>query len=181
MAGSDVRGQAVEVARAVARQQAGRMTLENDIEVMQRVPLFAGLTADALRLIAFSGETHDYADGGVVFREGDPADGAFVVMHGRIDLVRERIRAKTVLATLEPGALIGELALIVPSMRPNKAVAVGAARCQLIRRATFRRVLEEYPAYALRLRTEMAARLAGLTPEIGRLATSFGRIDKPNR
>lgn len=156
------------------------MSLEQDIGVLQRVPLFAGLPTEALRLIAFSGEAQEFADGGVLFREGDAAESGFVVMSGRVDLIRERIKAKTVLATLGPGELVGELALIVATNRPNKAVAVGPVRCHMIRRPTFRRILEEFPDYAVRLRNEMAARLAGLAPEIGSAARAFARVDKPD-
>jgi CRP-like cAMP-binding protein len=156
------------------------MALEQDIVVLQRVPLFAGMPAEALRLMAFSGENRDFADGNILFREGDPAESAFVVMSGRVDLIRERIKAKAVLATLGPGELIGELALIIQTNRPNKAIAVGSARCHMIRRSTFRRILEEFPDYAVRLRQEMALRLATLSPEIGAVAKSFARVDKPD-
>lgn len=156
------------------------MSLEQDIGVLQRVPLFAGLPTEALRLIAFSGEGRDFADGSILFREGDSAESGFVVMSGTVELIRERIKAKTVLATLGPGDLIGELALIVPTNRPNKAQAAGPVRCHMIRRATFRRILEEFPDYAARLRAEMAARLTGLAPEIGSAARSFARVDKPD-
>lgn len=156
------------------------MSLEQDIEVLQRVPLFAGLPTEALRLLAFSGEAREYGDGSILFREGDPAESALVVVTGKVELIRERIKAKTVLASLGPGDLIGELALIVQTSRPNKAVAVGKVRCHMIRRSTFHRILEEYPAYALRLRQEMAARLAGLSPDIAAVARSFARVDKPD-
>jgi CRP-like cAMP-binding protein len=155
------------------------MTLEQDIEVLRQVPIFAALSAETLRLLAFSAEPREFIDGNVIFREGDPAESAFVVMSGQVDLIRERIKSKTVLASLGPGALIGELALMIQTTRPNKALAVGKVRCQVIRRATFLRVLEEFPQYALSLRQQLAARLGGLAPEIAQIAQSFARIDKP--
>jgi CRP-like cAMP-binding protein len=155
------------------------MSLEQDIEILRKVPLFAPLSPETLRLLAFGAEPRDFIDGNVIFREGDPAESAFVVMDGQVDLVRERIKAKTLLASLGPGSLIGELALIVQTSRPCKAVAIGKVRCQMIRRITFRRVLEEFPAYALQLRQQMAARVGGLAPEIGQVVQSFSRIDKP--
>lgn len=154
------------------------MTLERDIDVLRRVPLFAGLGAEPLRLLAFSADNREFPDGAVIFREREPADCAYILMEGRIDLIRERIQSKVVLASLGPASLMGELALIVDTTRPAKAVAVGRVRTQMIRRSSFRRVLEEYPQLALTLRNEIAARLAELNPSIGDLATQFGRIDK---
>lgn len=154
------------------------MALEQDIDLLRRVPLFAGLTDEPLRLIAFSAETRDFPDGAVIFREQEPADSAFLILSGSVELVRERGGGRQVLSKFEAGELLGEIALITDTTRPAKAVAAGPVRVNVIRRSTFRRVLEEYPQVAVRLRDEFLTRLARLTPDLASLAQRFENIDK---
>ena len=145
------------------------MTLEGDIDILRRVPFFSGLPAEPLKLLAFSADARELADGSVLFRAGDPADEGHVVMEGRIELVRERDGGRQVLERLGPATLIGELALIVGTERPATAVASGRTRVLSIRRPLFRRMLTEYPDIAVAIRDQIAARLGGLAPEIGRI------------
>ncbi|MDR3374940.1 MAG: cyclic nucleotide-binding domain-containing protein [Ancalomicrobiaceae bacterium] len=145
------------------------MTLESDIETLKKVAFFAEFGADPLRLIAFSAEAREFADRAVLFDEGEPADSGFVVVQGRIDLMRQEGRGQRLLASLGPCNLIGELALIVDTVRPAKALSIGRSRVLTIRRSVFRRVLDEYPAIAEDLTARITARLTGLVPEIDRI------------
>lgn len=145
------------------------MTLERDIDLLKRIPFFEGIAAEPLKLIAFSADGRDLADGQFLFSAGDPAEGGFVVVEGRVDLVDETKTPPKVLDRLGPGALIGELALIVETKRPATALAVGRARVLTVRRSLFRRMLDEYPEIAVTLRDRIAERLTALSPEIGRI------------
>lgn len=149
------------------------MTLERDIELLRAVPFFEGIPAEPLKLLAFSAEARDLADKTVLFSLGDDADGGMIVIDGRIDLVDDRTAPAVVKERLGPGALIGELALIVETRRPVTAIAVGRARVLVVRRSLFRRMLSEYPEITQRLRDHIAERLATLSPEIGRIAASL--------
>ncbi len=145
------------------------MTLERDIDLLKSVPFFAGIPAEPLKLIAFSAESREIADGQFLFSTGDAAEGGLVVIEGRVDLVDEKKSPPKVLDRLGPGALIGELALIVETHRPATALAVGRAKVLVVRRSLFRRMLEEYPEIAVTLRDRIAERLTALSPEIGRI------------
>lgn len=145
------------------------MTLERDIDLLKSVPFFAGIPAEPLKLIAFSAESREIADGQFLFSAGDGAEGGLVVIEGRVDLVDETKTPPKVLDRLGPGALIGELALIVETKRPATALAVGRAKVLVVRRSLFRRMLDEYPEIAVTLRDRIAERLAALAPEIGRI------------
>lgn len=149
------------------------MTLERDIEVLKRVPFLADLPAEPAKLLAFSAETSDLSDGTVLFEAGDPADCAWLVMSGRVDL---RIGAETMVSA-GPGTLIGELALLIETNRPAKAVVVGKARLYRLRRANFRRVLDEYPDVTRALQRRLIERLTAVGPEIERIRHALVQID----
>ena len=145
------------------------MTLERDIDLLKSVPFFEGIPAEPLKLIAFSADSREVADGQFLFTAGDTAEGGYIVVEGRIDLVDEAKTPPKVLERLGPGALIGELALIVETTRPATAIAVGPARVLVVRRSLFRRMLGEYAEIAVTLRDRIADRLGALAPEIGRI------------
>lgn len=154
------------------------MTLERDIDLLGHVPFFAGIPLEPLKLIAFSADSREFADKARVFAAGDPAEGGLILIDGRIDLVDDSETPPRLLERLTPGALIGELPLIVETARPVTAVSVGRSRVLVVRRALFRRMLEEYPEIAVTLRDRLAARLAALGPEIGRIGADMAAIDQ---
>jgi CRP-like cAMP-binding protein len=145
------------------------MTLESDIETLKKVGFFQEFQPDPLRLLAFSADSREYADRAVLFDEGDVADCGYVIISGRIDLTRTEHGQHRLLMSLGPSTLIGELALIIDTTRAARAVSVGRSRVMLIRRTTFRRVLQEYPDIATILSEKIATRLGGIAPELDRI------------
>ncbi len=65
------------------------MALDDDIALMARVPLFASLGDEPVRLLAFSAETRFLRAGDVLFKEGQAADSGYVVAAGRVTLESE--------------------------------------------------------------------------------------------
>jgi len=145
------------------------MTLESDIEILKKVGFFQEFQTDPLRLLAFSADSREYADRAVLFDEGDIADCGYVVISGRIDLTRTEGGQHRQLLSLGPSNLIGELALIIDTTRPARAVSVGRSRVMLIRRSTFRRILHEYPEIAGIISAKIATRLDGMVPDMDRI------------
>ena len=143
------------------------MALQDDVRNIGSLPTLRDLGADALRLIAFSGETRILRAGDVLFRRHDVSDGGYVVLSGAIALETGRGPATIARAP----ALIGDSALIVDTLRPATALAREPSSVLRISRVLFQRVLGEYPASAARLRTMLAARLTILQDELDGLRT----------
>jgi CRP-like cAMP-binding protein len=134
------------------------VALNEDIAVLQQLPLLGELEPEALRLVAFASESRQFSAGEVLFREGDPTDGGYVVMGGRIGLLSSQPHNRV---TVERGALIGELSLFLDGRRPATATAIDAASTLKITRPVFRRVLDEFPGSAARLHRCLAERTLG--------------------
>ena len=151
------------------------MSLESDIAVLREVPLFADLTDDQLRLLAFGADHRRLRQGEVVFRIDARADAGFVVAGGEVVLQRGPVGQERTVGRYGRGALIGELALITETRRPASAIA--ATDCDLIHitRLLFRRMLEEYPEIAFSLHQRIAGELARMTDEILALEERFGK------
>jgi CRP-like cAMP-binding protein len=138
------------------------MSIEDDIALLERVPTLQLLGSDSLRMLAIGSEQRNIQGGDALFREGDAADCGYVVQRGALR-VNDGSGAEMV---ARPGALIGELALVVEMKRPASAVALEHSTVVRISRSLFQRVLESDPASALRLRDEFAKRANRIAGDI---------------
>lgn len=142
------------------------MSLDRDIALLARVPLFAGLSADHLRLLAFSAVRQEIPAGNVLFEKGASAKSGYIVARGAIDLVEGSGSTRQVVAHFPEGTLIGEMALFVETVRPATAVAVSDTQVIDLGRAGMTRMVREYPEVAARLHARLAGRLAGTISEL---------------
>jgi CRP-like cAMP-binding protein len=141
------------------------MALDDDIANLRGIPLLEDFETEALRLLAFSAETKLLRAGDLLFRRGDRSDGGYILMNGSIALEKSD-DGRPAEKILRPLALIGETALIAETTRPVSAIAREPSTVLKITRALFHRILEEYPATALRVRRRLAARLEQLAKNL---------------
>jgi CRP-like cAMP-binding protein len=137
------------------------MSIEDDVALLDRVPTLHLLGTAALRMLAIGSEQRDYSNGDYLFNAGDEADAGYIVRRGAI-----RVEDGDAEVIAGPGALIGELALIVAMRRPSSAVAIENSTVIRVARSLFQRVLESDPAAARRLRDEIATRTSQLASDI---------------
>lgn len=142
------------------------MALDRDIEPLLRHELLAVLPREALRLLAFAAESRLVRAGDVLFRKGEAAEEAYLVISGQIAL-DEKDDGSPAQVIVGPGALIGEMALFTAIQRPATAVARETGSLLKLPRSLMARVLGEFPAAALAVRNEIARRVALMSGEIG--------------
>ena len=127
---------------------------------LARVDLFAELTPDELEGLSARLRRRRYAKATVLFTEGDPGTGLYVVESGQVRIVLASPAGKElVLAVRGPGEFFGDMALL--DGEPRSADAVVAEDCQLLilRREDFVRFVETHPPAALRLLAVLSRRL----------------------
>ena len=138
------------------------MSIEDDVALLERVPTLRVLGTASLRMLAIGSEQRDFARGDVLFNSGDDADAGYIVQRGAFRI--EDGSGVEIIAG--PGALIGELALVVAMPRPSTAIALEHSSVIRVARSLFQRVLESDPAAARRLRDEFANRTSQIASEI---------------
>jgi CRP-like cAMP-binding protein len=153
------------------------MSLDRDMALLARVPLFSELGNEHLRLLAFSAVRTELLVDQMLFREGSPATSGFVVASGELELSTGQGRNRQVLLTCGVGSLVGEIALFVETRRPATATAVKHSEVLEINRAMVVRMLNEYPHVAMRLRATLAERLRATVGELNQVRQSLSRID----
>ena len=138
------------------------MSIEDDVALLERVPTLRLLGTTSLRMLAIGSEQRDFARGDVLFNAGEDADAGYIVQRGAFRI--EDGGGVEIIAG--PGALIGELALVVAMPRPSTAIALEHSSVIRIARSLFQRVLESDPVAARRLRDEFASRTSQIASDI---------------
>ena len=138
------------------------MSIEDDVALLERVPTLRLLGTTALRMLAIGSEQRNVARGDLLFSQGDDADAGFIVQRGAFR-IEDGAGAEIIAG---PGALIGELALIVAMQRPSTATALEHSSVIRVARSLFQRVLESDPAAARRLRDEFANRTSQIASDM---------------
>jgi hypothetical protein len=85
---------------------------------LQGVPLFASVPGNELMPLARSATIVRMPAGATLFKQGDPGDALYVVVHGKVGIVRD---GKTI-ASLGPGEVFGEMAILDQETRSTDVV-----------------------------------------------------------
>lgn len=149
------------------------MPLESDIQFLSKVPLFSEFGTEHLRLLAFGSESMRFSSGRTVFREGDVADCAYVVVSGTVRLSQMRKGHSVTVRDIMTGAALGELALLTQTNRTVTAQAMTDVEMIRVGRSLVKRILEEYPELAAGMYREISTGLRTMIREITKLETKF--------
>ncbi len=147
------------------------MSLDADIALLGSVPFFAGFDNEHLRLLAFSAEARSLPAGMVLHEAGQPLHSSYVIKEGEVIASRGEDSR-----TFGPGDLLGERALIVEAKAMETVSVAKAAQVLQIRRAVFRRFLDEYPQMAAAIRARIADRVVQSAKAYDRTARRIGAI-----
>ncbi len=100
-----------------------RASAETSIrDFLKRCARFSPLSAHEISDLLSCLQERDFARGEVIYREGQPADGFYILRSGSVKVVQEGERART-LELIKPGEAFGELALIASQARTTTAIA----------------------------------------------------------
>lgn len=126
------------------------------IELLKRVPLFAGCSKSELRELALTADEIDLRDGHVLTREGRPGREFFVLVDGTVRVTRKGRK----ISDLGPGDWFGEIALLTDAPRTATVTATSPVDVLVITDRGFKRVVETMPSIALKVLACVGDRLA---------------------
>ena len=136
------------------------MSLEQEVELIRRFPIFSKIAPAKQKLLCFSSERLTYGAGQVMFRKGDVGDGCYVVIDGTVEITVDSQKGPLVLSVLGRNELIGEIAIF--GEVPRSATATSKTRVEVLKisKELFRSVIRENPDAAVELIRILAVRLA---------------------
>lgn len=119
--------------------------------------LFKGLSAEQRSWLAETVAHQTYQPGETIVREEDPANDAFLLHKGSVEVSRA---GEGVFARLKEGDIFGEIAMVTGRRRTATIKALTAAECLVIPQEMFRRLLHENHQFALAVLEIVIQRLA---------------------
>ncbi len=125
------------------------------VKMLERVPIFSGLTQKELRSISSSSKERKFQAGQTMVSEGESGVGFFLIIEGRAEVRR----GDKVLSKLEPGQFFGEMTLLDEQPRSADVVAVEPTKCLIFSVWDFHGMIKTYPKMAREIMKEMARRL----------------------
>lgn len=129
-------------------------------DALHMAPLFAGLDNDAADALRSNMTEVELARGRMLFQEGDPGDALYVMITGKIKLVRKANDGReNLLAVLGPGEMFGELSVFDPGPRSTAAMAVTKVKLLRLSQADLVPWLHDRPEVAAGLLRQLAGRL----------------------
>ena len=121
------------------------MAINDDIILLKKFDFFSKMTPEQLRLLIFGAERQEFASGEMIFKEGELAESAYVVLSGTVNLYRQNNNSGQPIDIINRNALINELALVTEINRPFTAIAQSNSKVLEIERTVFLRLIKEFP------------------------------------
>jgi CRP/FNR family transcriptional regulator, cyclic AMP receptor protein len=125
------------------------------VDLIARVPLFAGLSKRELGQVASIADEIDLPADKVLIREGERGREFFVLLEGEAEVARKGKK----LATRRAGEFFGEIALVSNLPRIATVKTREPVRALVIRDGDFRALLQRTPAIAVKVLQAVADRL----------------------
>lgn len=139
-----------------------KITIQEEIQNLKKVPLFQNLKPSELRIISLSMENFIFEAGEVIVNEGDEGDEAYIIYSGQVEVYRALAAGKVVsLNLLGPGEIFGEIALFGDGFRSASVKAIEETIVGVMKKEKLYEIIREFPDIAiemLRVQTQRFSR-----------------------
>jgi CRP/FNR family transcriptional regulator, cyclic AMP receptor protein len=146
-------------------------TRVNHAQTLANVPIFSGLAEDELAFLTQRMVPRHHAAGEIVFSEGEPCVGLYVVESGHIRIFKSSSGGREhVLSVDGPGSSVAELPVFDGGNYPASVAAIDDATLLFISKQDFQALCLTHPQVALKVLRVVGARLRRLVGIIEELS-----------
>lgn len=135
------------------------MSLNEEVELLRNIPMFANIEPSKLKLLAFTSERMTFKDGDILFRQGEAGDSAYVIIGGEADVIVDTPKGPLTVAKLKRNDIVGEIAILCDVPRTATIKASSSLEAMVIAKDLFFRLVMEFPQMAVEIMRELARRL----------------------
>jgi len=155
---------------ALARFELATGIKNPDLELVARLPLFAGLRQGELLDLLIDATVRKYARNAVLFLQDEPANHFYVVLEGWVRLYRETPDGhESVIGVFTRGESFAEAAIFQSEVYPVNAGIVEDARLLTIPAEPFLQHLRNNPELCLNILASMSVHLRRLVRQVEQL------------
>ena len=142
------------------------MSINEEVELLRQIPLFAKIEPSKLKLLAFTSERLKFRADDELFRQGDVGDSAYIVIGGQADVIRSTERGEVVVSTVKRNDIVGEVAILCDVPRTATVRAKEELEVLKISKDLFFRMISEFPQMSVEIMRELASRLDRTTDQL---------------
>lgn len=142
------------------------MSLNEEVDLLRRIPLFAKIEPAKLKLLAFTSQRIVYKPGDELFHQGDPGDAAYVIIGGEADVIVDTPSGPLKVARLKQHDFVGEIAILCDVPRTATVTAVSEVTTLRIAKDLFFRLITDFPQMAIEIMRVLAQRLERTTADL---------------
>ena len=127
------------------------MSVDDDVEVLRQIPIFADIPPGKLKLIAFAAERVSFPSGQELFRQGAPGDIAYVVLKGNTDVLIDTPKGPHKVVEDQYNPIVGEIAMLIDVPRTATVIATSELDCLKLTKNLFFDLVADLPKAAVEI------------------------------
>lgn len=141
------------------------MSIEQEVEILRKIPLFANVEPAKLKLMCFASERLTFKAGQSLFERGDAGDAAYIIIEGNADVIVTN-NGPMVVAQLGQDDIIGEIAILCDVPRTATVTATSELTALKITKELFFRMVTDFPEMGVEIMRVLAHRLEQTTAQL---------------
>ena len=146
-------------------------TLER-ILLLREVPIFSKLSPEDLEQIAEIAHEQLYSPRAIICQDGEPGNTLFIIVDGRVEVIKEKDKEEKVIAVRDAGQFVGEMAILESAPRSATLRAKTPVRVLVIEGEAFNTILMDRPEVAVTVLRHMSTRVRELNDRVSTLSTA---------
>jgi HEAT repeat protein len=146
------------------------LSLTDIMLFLKRIPLYSSMSLEQLSTIATHLAEHEMQAGEKIFHEGDLSYELYLIVSGKVDIVRQREDTKHTFATLSAGSFFGDMAIFENRPRSAGAVCAESGVLLVLSPERFHHIILQEPAISFEIFRELSARLRRFDQETSNVA-----------
>jgi CRP-like cAMP-binding protein len=135
------------------------MSLQQEVDLLRKVPMFANMEASQLKLLSFASERVSFMAGDSFIRQDEYGDTAFLIISGDAEVLAEAGGQEIALGGVGVHQVVGDIALLHAGRRTATVRARTPMVCLKLTRDVFFHLIKENPDFALSVMRDLAKRL----------------------
>ncbi len=141
------------------------MSIEQEVEILRKIPLFANIDPAKLKLMCFASERLTFKAGQSLFDQGDSADSAYIIVAGAADVIVTTGKP-SVVAHVAKNDIVGEIAILCDVPRTATVTATSELTALKVTKDLFFRMVTDFPEMGVEVMRVLAHRLENTTADL---------------
>lgn len=140
-------------------------------QILSKVAIFSGLASPEMEFLAPRVVPRTYSAGQIVFSEGDPCSGLYVVASGHVRIFKTSANGREQVLSIDgPGSSVAELPVFDGGNYPASVAAVDDATLLFVSKQDFQELCLAHPQVSLKVLRVVGSRLRRLVGIIEELS-----------